>query len=217
MTEAEVRQKKVATKTAKTDKASKTEKIKDTINVEVAVVPVPVEIVAEVPQPVTDIVLSFEERTKEILSAFDAQVKELKLLKSSLKMALFVYQKESREASKKSKKKSRKPSNGHPHGFAKKALLSNTLCEILSLPIGQEMSSPSVTRLIANYVKENELYIPELNNKSVFKCDAKLLKLLGEPQYPAKRTDPTLGINHSYWNLQKTMKDNGHFTRIATV
>ena len=176
----------------------------------------PVVAVPDVEEPVVEDEtekISFELEAKKIIETLDSFQKELKGLKTAVKNALSLYQKESRDLSKKNKKKNRKPSNGQPHGFAKSALLSNDLCDLLSMPHNSELPSPKVTSLIAEYVRKNELYVEGINNKSVFRCDAKLLKVLGKPKYLAKKTDESLGVNHSFWNLQTTMKDNGHFIR----
>jgi hypothetical protein len=179
------------------------------------------EIVAEiVSDNVEDVAVkhTFEVDARNIILTLEQFQKELKAMKLSVKLALSAFQKESRASNKKNKNKTRKQGNGVAHGFAKNSSLSDVLCDLLSLPHGSELSSPKVTSMIADYVRTNELYIPSLNNKSVFRCDEKLLSVLGEPKYPAKKTDPSLGINHSYWNLQTTMKDNGHYTKpVVTV
>ena len=159
--------------------------------------------------------LQFESELKRISSVISVMQKNLKSLEGDLKNLRIMYQKTTREMNKKNRKKNRKPSTGKPHGFAKPCDLSPSLLAFLGEKEGTQLSSPAVTKLIAAYVRENNLYLP--GNKAVFTCDAKLKSIIGEPLFLADAKKPDLGINHSFWNLQKTMKTRGNFIRPVVV
>jgi hypothetical protein len=159
----------------------------------------------ETPVSVTSetIIKSLDETFKIIQNA----TKEFNTLMKELKS---VRQKEIRQNNKKTKK-SKRTLSSEPHGFAKKTQLHPTLLNFLGLEPETELSSPTVTSMIAKYIKANNLGLE--NNKSIFKCDEKLFSILGEPTFVAVKKTPELGINHSYWNLQKTLKKQGMFLR----
>tara|TARA_Y100000389_G_scaffold62830_1_gene58930 strand:+ start:481 stop:948 length:468 start_codon:yes stop_codon:yes gene_type:complete len=81
-----------------------------------------------------------------------------------------------------------------PSGFARPSLLSNDMCEFLALPLNSSLPRTEVTKLILNYVKENNLQNPE--NKKLIVIDDKLQKLL--------QTNPS--DNVSYFSIQKYLK-----------
>ena len=113
-------------------------------------------------------------------------------------------QKEHVKLQKQSSKKTKKaPSGGQRtlSGFAKPSLLSEELCDFMSVAKGTSMARTEVTRYINEYIKKNSLQ--DSADKRHILPDAKLKKILnltGEDKL-------------TYFNLQKYMKH--HFTKEA--
>lgn len=111
-------------------------------------------------------------------------------------------QKEHIKLQKQSNKKTKKtPSGGQRtlSGFAKPSLLSEELCDFMSVAKGTSMARTEVTRYINEYIKKNSLQ--DNADKRHILPDAKLQKILnlsGEDKL-------------TYFNLQKYMKH--HFTK----
>lgn len=164
---------------------------------------VPVETEAPV-EPVE----SVEARLKDAMTFIDNQMKELKAFKMSLKSLVSDYQKEVR-ANKNKKKRVRTNKPQSPHGFTKPVHISAELSSFLKVDKDTTIARPSVTREISNYVKKHELY--EASNKSIFKVDSTLKKLLGEPLYLVEPKKPELGVGYGYKNLQKYLSP--HFLK----
>ncbi len=198
-----------AKKTVQTKKAAPVKKEAQKVE-EVPVEEVPVEETPVEESPVEDSTPkeSVESRLKEALLFIDNQMKELKSFKTTIKSLITDYQKEVRENKNKKKRvRSTKPQT--PHGFTKPVHISADLCAFLKVDKETTIARPSVTSKIAQYVRENELY--ESSNKSIFKPDATLKKILGEPLYPVEPKKPELGLGYGYKNLQKYLSP--HFLK----
>lgn len=175
--------------------------------------PTPVETpVEETPSDETPVeeTVSIESRIKEAMSTIDSQMKDLKSFKGLLKTLLVDYQKEVRENKNKFKKRRVKSAKSQvPHGFTKPVHISSELSSFLKVDKDTTIARPSVTSKIADYVKANSLF--EESNKSIFKADAALKKLLGEPLYLVEPRKPELGVGYGYKNLQKYLSP--HFLK----
>lgn len=204
--------KKVSTKTVKQVKVKQEKKvvepvievkIETPVSVETEEVPVQTETLETRIKNLNDLAINLTTIFRDSMKTIQTELKQIRLL----------HLKQIKENDKKNKTKKKRVSSGNstPHGFAKPCKLSKVLTEFLGVSADTELSSPTVTKRIAEYVRENNLYTSE--NKSIFKCDNKLKTILGEPQFLVSNKKPELGNHHSFWNLQKTMKTNGHFIR----
>lgn len=170
---------------------------------------IPVEETGESISHVTETIDSLIKRSiviKNLLKEHDAEIRSLKSL----------YKKEVYENGKKNKNSKRKNrvSLSKPHGFAKQTLLSKDLTDFLELPADTMLSGPQVTKLFGKYIRAHELYVPGIEDKSIFRCDERMQKVLGDPKYPVTTKKlGNIGIQHAFWNLQKTMKHMGHYIR----
>jgi hypothetical protein len=201
-----------------TPKIAKVKSVKKNTVVETPVIDPIVETVIE--QVVEDPVMPLETTLKNLMKSVSILREDIKSIEIAIRQTLVLHKKETRENNKKYKKKSKKVSGADsvPHGFAKPCRLSPALVKFLDVSPNTELSSPAVTKLIANYIREHKLFTPD--NKSIFNCDAKLLQILGEPSLPVKgptSKKPDDRILHSWWNLQKTMSNRGHFIRPVAV
>ena len=168
--------------------------------------PSPVETPVETPADT----VSIETRIKEAMSTIDTQIKDLKSFKGLLKTLLVDYQKEVRENKNKFKKRRVKSTKSQvPHGFTKPVHISEELSSFLKVDKDTTIARPSVTSKISEYVKAHSLY--NENNKSIFRADAALKKILGEPQYLVEPKKPELGLGYGYKNLQKYLSP--HFLK----
>lgn len=181
---------------------------------EAAPVEAPVESVPETEAPVESApgteapVAGVDARLKEALAFIDNQMKELKTFKLTIKTLITDYQKEVRDnKSKKKRVRSSKPQT--PHGFTKPVHISSALSAFLKVEPDTTIARPSVTSKIAEYVRQHELY--ESSNKSIFKPDTFLKKILGEPLYLVEPRKPELGVGYGYKNLQKYLSP--HFLK----
>jgi len=149
-------------------------------------------------------------KVKEMLQTIATLMKNLKTIETDLKNVRILYKKEMKENSKKTKqKKVRKVGNTEPHGFVKEVRISDELAGFLKLPKGSLMARPKVTKAISMYVRENNLANPE--NKTIFKADSDLQKILGEPRLLINKKKPELGYGYSYFNLQSLLVE--HFIK----
>lgn len=194
--------KKIATKKVVEKKVAKVEE------------PTPVEEAPVEETPVEDTptedTISIEARIKEAMATIDTQMKDLKSFKGLLKTLLVDYQKEVRDNKNKFKKRRVKSTKSQvPHGFTKPVHISAELSSFLKVDKDTTIARPSVTSKISEYVKAHSLY--NENNKSIFKADAALKKLLGEPQYLVEPKKPELGLGYGYKNLQKYLSP--HFLK----
>jgi hypothetical protein len=142
------------------------------------------------------------DRISSVLEQVTSSIKHLKTLEPQLKAIKTMYSKQ-----KKQKMPKRKVTGNH--GFTAEVKISKELAKFLKMPLDTMISRPKVTHLISNYIKENGLSNPE--NKSIFKTDSNLKKILGEPRFPIDAKKPELGDGFSYFNLQLYMKD--HFSK----
>jgi upstream activation factor subunit UAF30 len=81
-----------------------------------------------------------------------------------------------------------------PSGFAKPALISDSLCQFLGRPSGTEMARTEVTKELTQYIKQHALQDSE--NKRRINCDSALKSLLN-----VSDSDEV-----TYFNLQRYMK-----------
>ena len=88
-----------------------------------------------------------------------------------------------------------------PSGFAKPALISDSLCQFLGKPSGTEMARTEVTKYLTQYIKQHSLQDAE--NKRRINCDSALKSLLNVSD----------GDEVTYFNLQRYMKP--HFPTSA--
>jgi chromatin remodeling complex protein RSC6 len=96
------------------------------------------------------------------------------------------------------------------NGFNALVKISDELADFLNLPHGSEIRPPQVSSLISKYAIENNL--KNEANKSIYICDNKMLKLLGPSRFPIKKSDPSLGMGVSIFNLNSYLKP--HFIKI---
>lgn len=163
--------------------------------------------VVEVPQvtPETEVetlpTLSVDTQIKNLMSFVDEQMKQLKTVKLEMKNLLSSYQKELKDSKTKKKRVKKENHEYVPHGFTKPVHISPELASFLNVAADATIARPSVTRAISLYVKEHTLY--DESNKSIFKADKTLKKLLGEPQFLVEPKKPELGLGYCYKNLQK--------------
>lgn len=194
------RSKKVSTKVAEVA-------VEAPVVVKQEVVEAPAE-VSETPVEVESMVV----KVKDILSAISILQKELKNIENDLKNVRTLYQKETRENNKRNKRKNKRSSaNSEPHGFVKEVGISDDLAEFLGVPVGSKIARPQVTRAISKYINANGLALE--SNRSIFKTDDKLFKLLGKPTMLAIKKKPDMGYAFSYFNLQSVLKDKEHFIK----
>lgn len=110
----------------------------------------------------------------DLATKFAALTALFKETQSALKVLSKEYEKMKKTVSKSERKRANARTN--PNGFAKPALITDALCDFLSVPKGTEMSRTDVTRKINAYIKEHNLNKPE--NKRIILPDEKLRKIL---------------------------------------
>ena len=110
----------------------------------------------------------------DLASKFTALSALFKETQAALKVLSKEYEKMKKTVSKSERKRANARTN--PNGFAKPALITDALCDFLSVPKGTEMSRTDVTRKINAYIKEHNLNKPE--NKRIILPDEKLRKIL---------------------------------------
>lgn len=175
---------------------------------EIPVEPVPVqEPPVETPKE-EEITSVFQEKVKFLLDYASNLTKTVKTLEQEIKQLQIAYNKEQKQM-KKRKRKTRAPSE-KKHGFLGSSSISDDLTAFLGLKKDEKVSRPDVTRAISKYVKDNNL---SADNKSIFKPDAKLKKILGEPSFLISKKKPELGMGYTYFNLQSYLKKMNHFLK----
>jgi chromatin remodeling complex protein RSC6 len=176
----------------------------------VAAAPEPVVVAAPEPAPapvstestqVEDVPL--DQQFKDILT----RIQEFRTLAASLTADVRKLQKNVTRQVRESNKKNRKrrvqtgDSKRPPSGFAKPALISDSLCQFLGKPTGTEMARTEVTKYLTQYIKQHSLQDAE--NKRRINCDSALKSLLNVSD----------GDEVTYFNLQRYMKP--HFPTSA--
>lgn len=175
---------------------------KKTVKVEPVVEPV-VEVEQE---PVVEVVEeSVLEKLSNLRESVGELVKQLKEVDLEIKKISVVAKKQLKKKSKKST--TRGPSN---HGFNAEVFISDQLADFLEVERGSKMRPPQVFSKINQYAIENDCKDP--SNKSIFKCDKKLKKLLGEPVHLLRKDDESLGFGVSNFNINKYLKS--HYTKV---
>jgi chromatin remodeling complex protein RSC6 len=164
------------------------------------VVAPPVEL-TESTETVEDVPL--DQQFKDILT----RIQEFRTLATSLTADVRKLQKnvarEVRESNKKNRKRRVRTGDDKrpPSGFAKPALISDSLCQFLGKPSGTEMARTEVTKYLTQYIKAHALQDAE--NKRRINCDSALKSLLNVSD----------GDEVTYFNLQRYMKP--HFPTSA--
>ena len=172
--------------------------------------PEPVVVTPPEPEPsqqvesVSDEV-SVEQQFKDILT----RIQEFRTLAQSLTADVRRLQKnvarQVRESNRKNRKRAVRSADGSkrpPSGFAKPALISDSLCQFLGKPSGTEMARTEVTKYLTQYIKQHSLQDSE--NKRRINCDPALKSLLN-----VSDSDEV-----TYFNLQRYMKP--HFPTSAS-
>lgn len=185
--------------------------------------PAPVEVVPETPTGVSQEtpeepkVNPLEDRVKGLLETVSALGKTLKEVEHELKAVRTLYIKEAKENSKKRRKGAKKTKTGETrkNGFLKQTAVSPELSKFLGLEEGATISRPEVTKFISAYVKTNGL--AQEDNKTIFKLDKPLEKLLGKARFPISKKNPEAGNGYTYFNLQSYLKDKGHFVEAVAA
>lgn len=173
---------------------------------EVSETPVP-----EVPEtPVPEVPESSEPETTltemdSVIQLVSSIKKSFKDLEVALKGLRVSYVKES----KKYRKKKRVSSSTRRNGFLGLTSISAGLSEFLEVSPDSQITRPDVTKAISKYIKENNLSVE--GNKSIFVPDAKLKKLLGDPEFLIAKKSPEKGTGYTYFNLQSYLKKMKHF------
>ena len=147
--------------------------------------------------------VSLDQQFKDILT----RIQEFRTLAASLTADVRRLQKnvarEVRESNRRNRK--RRVQSGDtkrpPSGFAKPALISDSLCQFLGKPSGTEMARTEVTKYLTQYIKQHSLQDSE--NKRRINCDSALKSLLNVSD----------GDEVTYFNLQRYMKP--HFPTSA--
>jgi chromatin remodeling complex protein RSC6 len=147
--------------------------------------------------------ISLDQQFKDILT----RIQEFRTLSAALTADVRRLQKnvarEVRESNRKNRK--RRVQSGDtkrpPSGFAKPALISDSLCQFLGKPSGTEMARTEVTKYLTQYIKQHALQDAE--NKRRINCDSALKSLLNVND----------GDEVTYFNLQRYMKP--HFPTSA--
>ena len=144
-----------------------------------------------------------DQQFKDILT----RIQEFRTLAASLTADVRRLQKNVTRQVRESNKKNRKrrvqtgDAKRPPSGFAKPALISDSLCQFLGKPTGTEMARTEVTKYLTQYIKQHSLQDAE--NKRRINCDSALKSLLNVSD----------GDEVTYFNLQRYMKP--HFPTSA--
>ena len=147
--------------------------------------------------------VSLDQQFRDILS----RIQEFRTLAASLTADVRRLQKNVTRQVRESNRKNRKrrvqsgDTKRPPSGFAKPALISDSLCQFLGKPSGTEMARTEVTKYLTQYIKQHSLQDSE--NKRRINCDSALKSLLNVSD----------GDEVTYFNLQRYMKP--HFPTSA--
>ena len=171
--------------------------------------PEPEHVVAAAPEPETvqqtvSEEVSIEQQFRDIAT----RIQEFRTLATSLTADVKRLQKnvarQVRESNRKNRKRAARSTDSKrpPSGFAKPALISDSLCQFLGKPSGTEMARTEVTKYLTQYIKQHALQDAE--NKRRINCDSALKSLLN-----VSDSDEV-----TYFNLQRYMKP--HFPLSAS-
>jgi chromatin remodeling complex protein RSC6 len=146
------------------------------------------------------------EAIETIIKQWDESIKNLKTFSTQLRMIkkeIITLEKENDKQKKSKKNKQKKNENKKPSGFAIPKEISNQLADFLQVGRGVPISRTEVTKLLTNYIKDNDLKDP------VFKRNILLTGEAGEKL--ASILSPVVDDNGnkvvlSYFNLQKYIK-----------
>lgn len=179
-----------------------------------ALEPEPVVVAPPEPEPVQQVVatetpteeVSVEQQFRDILT----RIQDFRTLAASLTADVRRLQKnvarQVRESNRKNRRRVARSADGAkrpPSGFAKPALISDSLCQFLGRPSGTEMARTEVTKHLTQYIKQHSLQDSE--NKRRINCDSALKSLLN-----VSDSDEV-----TYFNLQRYMKP--HFPTSASA
>ena len=130
-----------------------------------------------------------ESRIATIETLFVEMEQKIKMLENKMSKQEKVIKKLKKQLTPETEKKPKKPS-----GFAKPIYISPELCEFLNLEKGTEIPRTEVTKLVLQYVKDNNLQNKEFKKNIDF--DEKLTNLL----------KPAEGEIVTYFTIQKLLK-----------
>jgi chromatin remodeling complex protein RSC6 len=162
-------------------------------------------VVVEEIEPIESQIQKVRETITLLVKDLTEKLKDFKVLDAELKKIAVSSKKHFK---KKTKKNSPKNSD---FGFNAHVLISDELADFLNVPHGTSMRPPQVFSKFNDYAKEHNC--KDESNKSIFKCDAKMKKLLGEPVHLIKKNDPSLGYGVSNFNINKYFSK--HYTKIT--
>ncbi len=139
-----------------------------------------------------------------IAQRFESLVEKMNVVASSMKEMQFVLknlQKDYVKTVRTFTKKGRKNSTGKrmPSGFAKPTRLSDELANFLNVPVGTEKARTDVTKMINEYIKENQLQ--DEKDKRTIIPNVELRKIMNLQE----------GQTLTYFNLQTYIKH--HFIK----
>ena len=146
-----------------------------------------------------DIVDKFTKITTAIQTV-KTQMDTIKQAVKELEKLVKAEQKKTAKVQKTTKEKSDKKK---PSGFAAPVLISDALCEFLSLEKGTKMPRTTVAQKLHEYIKEKKLQSAE--DGRIIKPNQELKEMLN--------IDDTVELN--YFNLQRYM--NPHFNKVDVV
>ena len=215
-------------------KKTRSKKVAKAVVEEVAVpieVPVPVIEVAEVTEEAeateaeaTEEQLSFSETIKSVLAGLAELKSQFKEIESNIRSARALYKDELKNTKSSKKRKPRVLDPNAPpkkYGFVKSCIISDALADFLGEANGSELARPDVTKRIWAYINEKECHGEKLNkagemarNRTIIVPDSKLKKLLGKPQFPLNKADPTV-LGYCSFNLQSYLKAQGCFIPVV--
>jgi chromatin remodeling complex protein RSC6 len=151
---------------------------------------------AEASSPIVDLFSKFNKNLQELQAGLAHARAEVKTLEKQVL-------REVRALEKQNNRKNRKNSNRQPSGFVKPTKISDELADFLGRDRGSLMARTEVTKLITQYVRDNQLQ-DKLNGRFIL-ADDKLKALLNYDEAKAN------GDKLSYFNLQRYLR--GHFTK----
>ena len=147
---------------------------------------------------------------QSLASQVEALVETQKTLLTTLRRAVKLYNRESREmartnarlAAKRARRQGGDGTKRAPSGFQIPSSISDALCDFLGVPHGTKKSRNEVTKQINAYIREKNLQVQE--NRRSFVPDNKLSAILGKLQ------DVDASSGFTYFNLQRYI--SRHFT-----
>lgn len=120
---------------------------------------------------------------------------EIKLLKKTVKTEINAMKRLQ------NKMKPKPRSKKSPSGFARPTKVTKELCDFINIPEGSEIARTEVTKLLVNYIKENNLQEQTSERKNKIIPDTRLRNLLDLSNEEEQ--------NLTFFNIQKYM--NKHF------